>query len=631
MTTPTLCTIGDHDYVVDVEGIAWATVKPTRQGVDQGAGAGEASLSNEVVWLRVRDNWVGGAGQPHADLTDEDDPSSELRFATSSSIDCWTRRQLRLGRPLLSIREATGAGTFHRLYPAEASGGGGFWIVDDDTILAVTADPRDGTVATVGTAVTAAGTVEAATSFGDDILYYVTGGSIYTATRSGSTITLAAFGAQAADMLAACGSRLLGADGAELLELDGAGAPTTIYTHFLSGFRWGGAIPVANGIYAWGEVGGTGQLFLCGISDATGAIDAPIPVATLNVGETVTAVAAIGGALVIGTSVGVRLATINNDGTLTYGPAIDDLGAIRDLVAAGEYVYAAADVDPYVYRIDPSRFTSGALVPAFAGESDHVASTLTAGLSSEARHLAAAVVDADGTDPAQPVVAVISDDVALFYADNDGSKDLVAPSGEIDLGWFSFGIGEELSLDSVTVELDPVTDGSGFTVAVFVDTPDTDAVLEGHTDFSDGGAELTVHADEDLRARRFKVRLELTGDTTLGTSPVVRAVVLRAAPAPHLSDEMALPIILSDAVTTEFDAVRGLDPWAEWSYLHGLRDSRQRVRLRLGSFEATVRVEDVGVRSGGLGGGNGLDGWDERSQWMKGIWQVRLVTVEGEV
>src|SRR3546814_20985997 len=65
--------------------ISWATVRPTRQGVDQEAGAGEASLSNEVVWRRVRDNWVGGAGQEYGALTDEEDPSSALRFWASTN------------------------------------------------------------------------------------------------------------------------------------------------------------------------------------------------------------------------------------------------------------------------------------------------------------------------------------------------------------------------------------------------------------------------------------------------------------------------------------------------------------------------------------------------------------------
>lgn len=401
------------------------------------------------------------------------------------------------------------------------------------------------------------------------------------------------------------------------------GVKATIYTHWSTTFKWGGAVAANNGIYAWGTVGGTGLIFRLPISDATGAVDPPIPAASLPVGERVTDLMIHLGAMIIGTNIGVRLASVESDGSVSYGPVIDDVGTVRQLTASGQYVYAAAAADPQVWRLDPARFTD-ILVPAFASESNE----LLDGTQVGARAVASMVRTAWGSDVSTPVVAVASATEVSFYTEVAGGVPVVASQAEVDLGWFTFGIGEMLSLDSVTVEVDPIASESGLVVSLYVDTPDQEAVIEGSTDFSDGSTELTVQANSDVRARRFRVRLALSTDPATGGAPVVREVVLRAAPAPHLSDEMILPIMLTNTVMSEFGQHAGINVWEDWSYLHELRQSRERIRLTLGKFEATVRVEDIGVRSAGLGGGNGLDGWDRNSEWLKGTWDVRLVTVD---
>lgn len=617
-----LCTLGERKYAVDTEGINWATMRPTRQGVDQGAGAGEASLSNEVVWRRVRDNWVGGAGQEYADLTDEEDPSSDLRFHTSVNADPWTRRALTVGRPRKQFRAVTGT---PRILSGQANSSGAFWVVDGANVAVYDADPLTGATAQLGGDLALAGGVPLdAATFGDEDLYVVNGdGSFGRVSYAGGGVTHAALGTEIGDMIAAAGTRLLAANGAELFELSNAGVKLTIYTHWSTSFRWGGAVAANNAIYAWGTVGGTGQIFQLPISDATGAVDPPIPAATLPVGEYVTELIVHVGAMVIGTNLGVRLASIEADGSITFGPVIDDLGKVHQLAAAGQYVYAASATAPHVWRLDPARFTD-VLVPAFATESNELLDGSTVG----ALGVASVVRTAWGSDVATPVVGVVSATEASFYTRVSDGVARVSSQAEVDLGWFTFGIGELLSLDSVTVEVDPVTDGSQLVVRIFVDTPDEDAVIQGETDFADGTSELTVAASDDVRARRFRIRLVLGTDQALGTAPVVREVVLRAAPAPHLSDEMVIPVMLNGTVMSEFGAEVGMDVWGDWAYLHDLVQSRQRVPLVLGAFTATVRIEDIGVRSGGLGGGNGLDGWDRHSEWLKGTWDVRLVTVD---
>lgn len=625
-----LCKIGDRGYVVDVEGIGWETVKPTRQGIDQAAGAGEASLTNEVVWRRLRDNWTGGAGQEYADLATDEDESSPIRFASSDTIDSWTRRALTVAKPLTRLSPTTLASEVHLVRPWNSLATTGAWLIDGDEIRLYQLEHGSSTL--LKTIAAGAQVVDATTFGGQELYVLLSTGAIWKATYNVDTAadTYAVFGAETADMIAAVSTRLLAADDAELFELSGAGAKTTIYTHQDPSFRWDGAVAAPNGIYAWGAIGGTSSIYRMSISDSTGAVDPPVPAAPLPVGEVVRTLIPHLGVLVIGTNLGVRLATVDADGSVSIASLVDEPGAVTALTAKGSDVYLTAAAAPGLWRLRPSRFTD-TLVPAFAAETSEVHDPSTPATRTEISDpvdVTTVVLPATATLASKAVTVVAGSDMFAYQAESDGALNLVATEGTIDLGWFTYGIGEDLSFDSLLVECDPLTAGSSWTVTAHIDTPDEDAVVSETLAFVDGATAVTLYPSEDVRARRFRVRLELTADVTTGTTPTVRQVVLRAAPVPFMSDIMLLPLILSDSVRGEDHQQFGLEVLKEFRYLTGLRDTRERVVLQLGDYKATVRVESVEVQSGGLGGGNGLDGYDRDNAFFKGTWKVRLVTVE---
>lgn len=612
-----LCTLDGRGYVLDLDRFAFGNVDPTRQGIDQGIGAGPASLSNEVVWRRVRSNWVGGAGQEFADLEDEDDPSSDIRFHKSSSADPWTRRGLTVGRPRVSLRAVTGT---PRLAPGHADGNGAVWVVDGAKVALYEADGTDGTSSQLGTDETlSAGVPLDVASFGGEQLYVVNNNGSFGVVTYTTDLAHAALGAESGDMIAAVGTRLLAGAGPELFELSAAGAKTTIYTHWSSAFKWLGAVPANSGIYAWGTLGGTSHLFRLPISDASGAVDAPIPVGTLPIGEQVTDLLIHVGTMLIGTNQGLRVGLIDGSGTVTFGPLISTIGAVRQLAPAGRYVFVASAGGDEIWRVDPGRFID-TLVPAFAAESNVVGAG-TAGA------LAVASIVTTTSGVSAPVVVVASSTEASFYAEEASAVGLYAETATVDLGWFNFGIGENLALDSLTVECDPMPGGSSHEVVAYVDTPETTAVLTVDNDFS-VDTTLTAYPSFDVRASRFRIRLKLTADTTAGTAPVVRSVTLRASPAPFISDRMILPLILQDEVETEHGEVFHQQVLTEWLHLKELRDSRVRVTLVLGEHEATVRVESLNVSSSSLGGGTGLTGYDRDAKFLAGIWEVELITLD---
>jgi hypothetical protein len=337
------------------------------------------------------------------------------------------------------------------------------------------------------------------------------------------------------------------------------------------------------------------------------------------------------GVLLIGTSQGLRIGAIAANDTIEFGSVITTFGAVRSIAPLGDKVAIVGSEPPYLWRIDLSRFTSGTLVPAYAAESIDIVDAngpYAPGVDTTPLHVAVIPLDEDDQRSVGQRLVVMSAGTIWHYPglDLEDTTDL-AVEGSIDLGWFTYGIGEQLSLDSLVVECDPHDGVSTWSVTAHIDTPDADSVLTGTLDFSTSST-LQLFAANDIRAARFRVRLEVTGDATEGTGPEIRSVTLRAAPVPFMSDIMQLPLILTDSIRGEHNQTVGLDVFDEWSYLIGLRDSRQRVPIELGDYKATGRVESIEVAGGGLGAGNGLDGYDEKSQFVKGTWKVRLVTVE---
>lgn len=912
-----LCQLDSRGYVLDVNELAFQGMDPTRQGVDQGAGAGSSSLSNAVVWRRVRDNWVLGAGQEYADLEGNEDPSSELRFHTvNPGIDCFQRRKLTLhpaptGRihlPKLGIQgdmaiidnceavtrlnrdtygitsvfidavanwrtmtngiglvlmsnstatetgfrfriffsgaiirlyldlNTTGTGTaynktfqsddlatiipagskrfmfgvtfgissgslkcrftalgdtdtaitdgFHGAYSDLSTGVGwdAYGIPGDGAIT--TLGNRGGAV-TVGNAYNTGGAGNAATdTFGSGLVYglsigtrplfsetspyipagmnsrgaafnfvdgnawaalgdaftygdqlvltaldgstgvtvdmntmavqsqstsaqgqwllpvggtsaipdgwgwvmwvtekilvevfihmaapdydeygrlayadnrgirwiippFVTSGSFttepyffgVTSWKAGCLLVTQTNGSPDAlyqfdgssiaelvdpgfDIAAAVGSRVLVATDNVLSELNADTTTTAIYTHYNTLFRWHGAVAAPNAIYAWGSDGGRTEIFQLPINDATGAVGAPIPAGSTEIAEVVNFFLYHEGIFILGTMRGIRLATINGDGSLAIGGLLER-GRVDALEASGRFAYA--DTATGLVKMDLSRFAEPeALIPPWA----FIPADVHAPPGGNLYDATGGTVGAIGLAP----VSEYHDPQPLFLFGSTGKIlcDWVEFEGgpvtaEIDLGWFTFGIGEPLAFDSILLECDPTPAGSTHAVEVHIDTPETNDVVTGTSNLAE--PIFTTRYTGDLRARRFRVRLVLTGDATVGDAPVVRQVVLKAVPAPEMADEMLLPIMLQDSVETEHGQISGQDVWEEWSHLIGLRDSRQPVTLKIGSYTKTVRIEGLEVRGGGMGGGNGLLGYDRDDGFLAGRWNVRVVTV----
>lgn len=613
-----LVQLGTKRYTVDTEGITWRTVEVTRRGVDQGATDGEASLSNQVTWRRLRDNFVGGAGQEWADLTG-DDASSDIRFWESSEMDPWERRRLALGwqRKLFYTPDSTA--NVRRVLTMNTAEN--IAVVDGTEIHTFAIDPAAGTATEVHAGTIAKAVTDATISGGDQI-FVQTDGDIYLNDRSGADGWVL-FATLATTFIQACKSRLIAANGNHLFEILASGRQRDLHRNCSeNNWAYKGATSAPNAIYVWGDDGIQSEIFRTPLDEATGGIATPVSAAELPIGEMVQSMIVYLGRAVVGTNLGVRIGVIANDGGIQLGPLLDEIGSVTSLAGAKSYVYLTSETAPGLWRLNLGKETS-TLAPAFATEPVNVTgAVLSDAVEQDLRSVTTCVVDGQvviATAGAVDTWSTIDKVDALPYS----------PEGWVDLGWFTYGIGEEKSLDTITVEMDAIPVGSTATVRVVVDSPTTDGVIDELVTPAAGATTVKVCVEgESIASDRFRVRLYLAADTAADTTPVVRRVTIRATPVPFISDEIILPVIITEGVEDENGQVYTLDVLEEWQYLLGLRDGRTRFTFAFGGYTAAARIEELGVQSGGLGAGNGLDGWSAKNDMAKGIWQVRLVTVD---
>lgn len=133
---------------------------------------------------------------------------------------------------------------------------------------------------------------------------------------------------------------------------------TTIYTHPNTSYVFSSIAESGTAVYVSGYNGVQSSIFKFTLDTTTGAMPVlsyAITAAELPVGEVVHKIYQYLGYMMIGTNKGVRVASIDNDGSLTYGPLIVHTDQpVYDFAARDSYVWCATGVDGYagILRID---------------------------------------------------------------------------------------------------------------------------------------------------------------------------------------------------------------------------------------------------------------------------------------
>lgn len=586
--------IGGHPYFMDTKQFEYSSVEILRQAFDQSGEPGEQTMAVEGLWKRYQTDWTHGAGQTFFD----DEGASRRRFYTSKGADIWTGRELCLLKDTAERR--TSANTNLKIL----SVGGYFYIADGTEVHhTTTPDSPSWTAAAINIAEGAV-SVSDITTDGNTVYAAITTNGIHKTTAGASTSTH--LSTYAATLVEFANNRLIAAKAGEIADISSAGTATVLLTHFNTSFTFTAVVGTAAGIFAAGNNADKGEFFFIGFNAATGGLTTPAPAGSLPDGEYIYSMEYYGGTLILGTSKGIRLASIENDRGVSPAPLISTSTSVLCLEPQDDYVWFGwTDYDATstgLGRAQLSTFTE-TLVPAYATDLMVTAQgSITAVASFAGKRYFA--ISGDG-----------------FYGEHP--TQLVA-SATLNTGWIGFSSVETKVAASVEVRHAPL---DGVISASFI-TEDEDTVDLGESATAESLEPSGTWSGQNTSAELFQIEFTLTrkaGDATAG--PCLRRWTFRALIAPHQIDQFIIPILLYELVDStagpEYEGANvAFNPLEEWLFLKALESTRSVVTLQLGTQTHTCTVRSVGIPRGSV------RGWDNGRDFFNSTVYVRLMTLE---
>ena len=609
--------INGTSFMVDVEGYSRTTIPVLREQRDTSDEAGEQQL-NTQMWIRSQTDWSYGAGQQYLDNADSD----RRRFYTSSGIDIWTKGEVSL-LPKTVDKGNTGNDVIMKVFVAN---GTDYMYVASGTDLYYSTNFD--AASPTWTAVTALASPLTIVDFDSDgetvFIAYGSAAKPHTTTIGTTTQPSALTGhSSRPDVLRFVSGRLIEADANHIAELAANGQPISGSLDFEGiehALAWVDMCAGPTGVYAAANTDDIGSIFFCS-TGTDGLLNQPAQVADLPRGETINAIESYGGLLIMATSKGLRVAVMNQDGSVSYGPVIDEGGPAHALATDDRFVWWG-NHSGQVYRADLSVFTD-TLVPAWAAD---VVST--------------------GSSPGN-VTWVARVDGKTYFVDaangvqgerHDGE---LVESGTLNVGSVRWNSLFDKVLQTVKADLRATLATTGSTSYDQSGTTydDSDYIYNGLLSAVSGtlkvrfvtgaGVGLTTLTLNDRAAAnidyalsdKYDVIFTLerdAGNNTVG--PVLESWQLQAFPAPTRIDEIVLPLVLRQRVATSrgHGAALTQDPRALYDAIRTLMIAKTVVPYKEGNYSDDVIVDQVQFSADRLA---------DDADWWEGTMTVRLLTL----
>lgn len=416
-------------------------------------------------------------------------------------------------------------------------------------------------------------------------------------------------------------------------EVDSAGTFTS-FGSVPDGYATQAAVEAPNGIYIGGfndipsPSRAVPMIFHVGIND-DGTFADPVLAAQLPRYEAIWAMEILGGnVILIGQNRGLRLATINGDNTLTYGPIVELPGlediheadqGVRDFSSDGRrHVFAwgrdtldsgLSDQDPRAGQLVLEEFAEP-LVPPYQNFIE-----ISAGSNKPVAGVEKGFPWA-GEPGERELVYVQEDTVYRTKLDTNSGVVHKASQGTLTSGWIRHRTLEKKIPRAVDVRTEPLPAGSS--VKVYIIEEDDTETLAGTLDTTDAtGPSAPFAVTTVSRAEKFRVKVELNRATDATEGPVVNSVALYALPVPTRTLEFTLPIRLFETVTDNNGVMQTFDVDSVISTLESLVEGRSVVTLELGNDSHQVTVENVEKVTGDADAR-----WSDSGNALEGIWMV---------
>lgn len=509
------------------------TAEFRRQRIDNERDPGEQSLDSGF-WLRSQSSFHLGAGLTSAEPLEINDQEARFRYVTSGGVDVWTPGELSLLHASTVANADTAAsqfavgvdtGVLHacgstlKYVPLTGSSTTVAWSGSPSTISSVTSD---GSSYYVGNS---AGIWKGSLPSGS-------GSQIYTASSP---------------LLRWVKQRLMTAVGGSLYEVTNVSPssppvalPTALYTHPVSGWTWTDFSEGPNAIYASGYAGDLSMVYRIKVDTTSTPIklEQPTVVAELPRGEVCYSLYSyLGSVLCIGTNKGLRFASMQDTtGSLSVGPLVFE-GVVKDTVASGSFVYAAAgdSVDVGNHASRPGLWRVNLASP----------------LDNNNRYAAAPDMTAPSGSTGSCAQVTVAGGKLFFTVDGEGL--FKEDSSFVSEGWLETG-----RIRFATLEKKAWRDlrligsaGMSGSVEAYVNSTGSTApsywskVITVSGAFSDEAGSLNAVSELPTANAYVAFRLVRDASTPL-ESPMLGGYQLRALPAPRRSRLIQVPLMVFD-------------------------------------------------------------------------------------
>ena len=686
--------LNDIHYEIDLRAYRRNTIEATRLQQDQGSESSEQTLNSQYLWKRSGNSFDYGTGQEWFDF---DETASRRRYEASLNVNPWEEKQLSLlpkvtkryspafdgsGFPkfnpgvwffqlrnshILIRNTRTGTGAipdgfqFERILNSQITHVPWTKSVEYQNNVTYTAGVGNIAASSTGGGLTPGATayVEWA-AFDGTTIYFVLRNKNHVFTFSEDSSGQFVIGQIGSNHhfhnLIVVGGKLFATHNTgtvvDFCEITTAGRtiiasyPVASAPEFLDGtvgpdgYYFAAANTSSGSIQSSSNV--KSFIYRCTISD-TSVINSPSVISQLPEGEIIFKIEEYAGYILIGTSLGFRLAQYTSTGGINYGPLIQitpdrdnsilstgDSGhyysygfGVKEFATQGRYVWF--NWDDYRYynsqyghgglgRIDLGQLTNE-LTPAYSTDlmvlrTDLTASNVTVGSD----------FSVQGISQYKDRIYFVTDFAGFGEYDGVSPPNVYVDEGYISIGKINYGTTELKQFSRLDSSINTVDGGTDHVTFSF-NSDNSATTIYGQIGDGEDNQFLNISA---LNGQYGRINYTLHSSTDHTVTPSIDGWALRSLPVPERQEEIYLPIILKDNVTHNFNNSSSLNAYNEFQTLRALMQSRVIVPLTMGDETVDVIVDSIIT---GQDQAARMDRWNFDESWIDGIWYVKVITI----
>lgn len=322
-------------------------------------------------------------------------------------------------------------------------------------------------------------------------------------------------------------------------------------------WTWSAVAEGSNAIYFGGYAGEHSTIFKLTV-DNTGALGTIITAATLPRGEIVLSLYTyLGTYLMVGTNKGARIATLDQNGDMTYGPLVfHNENGVHDFEGRDSYIWAA-NTDGVNSNSGTKRINLGQPI-TLSG----YAQPISTGIYARAND-----VFSDATTGTVLAVRIFGADNQVAFAVNasgiwlESATELV-DQGEIITGFIRYDTLENKSWKRIRVRTpDNTTVGD---ISVFKHTAATDTVITTIEEDEDTSLDYDITAayPDIFPEAAFKL-IMYRNATTASIGAIVSGIAVKALPTPTRARILQIPLFCYDRETDKTGNMIGYEGYAK--------------------------------------------------------------------